>query len=125
MNSNIRHTFTYDNMMKLISVYYKGQDRDVRARISSTDEGFSSIKIKEIISDNGVARIQERVMTKDKLDQIITNIFASAGQKVDGIIDYANAGSKVLDNGFEHIVQPDEEKRFIVLTSEIKKFSIR
>lgn len=125
MDSNIRHTFTYDNMMKLISVYYKGQDRDVRARISSTDEGSSSIKIKEIISDNGVARIQERVMTKDKLDQIITNIFASAGQTVNGVIDYANAGSKVLDNGYEHIVQPHEEKRFVVLTSEMKRFNIR
>lgn len=125
MDISKRREYSYDNMMKLITVYYKGQDRDVQARISSNDEGFSSIKLKEIVSLDGVNKVVEREMTSDKLEEVISTIFAKAGQQVESIINYTNAGSKVLDCGLEHVIQPYEEKKFIISTTEMKKVNMR
>lgn len=118
MDTFYRHTFTYDNMGKLIRSYYKEQERDVIPKFRVTDEGVTSIKVQETVSCDGITRTAERDMDLEKLGEIIRNIFANAGREVVDVVNYAAAGTKVTDFGLTQIVKPEEAKRFVVITHE-------
>jgi hypothetical protein len=125
MDIYTRRTISHDNMMKLITVYFREQERDVKARIINTDDMGSSIKIRETVSFDGVTKTAEREMKREQLENIICDIYSRIGQQVTSVINYAKAGVKVLDCGYEHIVQPNEEKQFVIITKEKKNVVYR
>lgn len=118
-------TITHDDAAKLISVYYKEQDRDVKARFSSNEDGKTSIQVRETVSLDGMTKTAEREMNFEKLNEIISTIFKRAGRQVTSIINYAAAGSRVSYCGCEHIVKPEEEKRLIVTLKPAQKYVVR
>ena len=124
MDIYTRRSFSHENMMQLINVYFKEQERDVKARINCTDNG-SCIKLKETVSFDGCTKTAEREMKKEQLDEIICDIFSRVGQQVISVINYAKAGTKVVDCGFEHVVEPNEARQFIVITKEKSKVAFR
>lgn len=121
MDIYTRRNISHDNMMQLITVYFREQEREVKARINNE----SQIKLRETISFDGVTKVAESEMKKEQLEEIISDIFSRIGQQVMGIINYGKTGSKVIDCGFEHVVKPEEEKQFIVITKEKSKVVYR
>lgn len=120
-----RYTFTHEDMAKLISVYYKEQERNVKTSFNSNEDGYTSIRLKETVIYNGETKTAEREMNQEKLNDIISTIFARAGRQVVDVINYAAAGSKVNDFGLIHTVKPEEEKRFVVVTNRMNKLNVR
>ncbi|MBQ9019390.1 MAG: hypothetical protein IJ097_03695 [Bacilli bacterium] len=124
MDIYTRRNISHDNMMQLITVYFREQERDVKARINCNENG-SQIKLRETVSFDGITKTAEREMKNEQLEEIVCDIFSRAGQQVMSIINYAKAGAKVIDCGFEHVVKPNEEKQFIVITKEKSKVGYR
>ena len=124
MENNI-HTFTHDDMAKLLSSYYRGQDRNVTAIFSNNDKGYTSIKLAETVSLNGVTKTAIRVLKKENFERIVRRIYKWAGQQVTSIVNYGEAGTCVMDCGLKTLVSPEQENRVIVRTQEIQKVNVK
>ena len=122
---NYTHTFTHDDMSKLLSSSYRGQDRNVIAEFSNNDRGYTSIKLTETVSLDGVTKTASRVLKKENFERIIRRIYKWAGQQVTSIVNYGEAGTCVMDCGLKTLVSPEQENRVVVRTQEIQKVNVR
>ena len=51
------HTFKHEDMAKLISVYFKGQEnKDVKVNFCNGDDGYVSINLMEVSRSNGITK---------------------------------------------------------------------
>lgn len=124
MDIYTRRRISHSDMTQLITAYFREQERDVKVRISNSDMG-SHIKLRETVSLDGITKTAEREIKKEQLEAIITDIYSRIGQQVTSIINYAKAGTHVMDCGFMHEVKPNEEKQFIIITKEKSKVAYR
>lgn len=120
MEKNI-HTFTHDDMAKLLSSYYRGQDRNVTAVFSNDDKGYTSIRLTETITLNGEIKREDNVLKQENFEKIIYRIYKLAGRQVTSVINCGEAGTCVMDSGLETLVSPEQENKVIVKTKEIQK----
>ena len=116
-NEPSRHTFTHEDMAKLISVYFKGlEDKDVRVNLCNGEDGRIFANLVEIIrSDKTTKRVYD-IMKKEKIESIVREIYDMAGQQVTGIVNYGKEGSTVMERGYTKVVTPELANHVVVTT---------
>ena len=120
-----RYTYTCENILKIMGLYFKDEGRDVKTSFSNNERGEKIIKAKEKISVDGVTKIFEREMTKEEIEEIIFIAFARAGLDVVDIISYGAMGTSVKEGNFSSIVKEKEENQFVVITKKEQKINIK
>lgn len=115
-----RNVFTCENMLKLIDVYFRSEERNVQLSYCNK-EGATSIKAKETVVYDGVTKTGERELGKEEIENIICNIFAGAGLEVIDIVNYGAVGTRVKEGNFTYVVKPGEENQFVIITKEMMR----
>ena len=113
----MEHNFKYEDMAKLISVYFKGsENKNVRVSFCDGEDGF--ISLTEISRVNGLTQRESSTMEKDDFESIVRDIYDCAGRQVTGIINYGKEGSTVMEHGFTKVVTPELANHVVVTTKE-------
>lgn len=116
---DMKHIITHENMAKLISVYYKGQEnKDVKVNLHNGEDGYISVGVMEVINSNGIKRHNIRIINKDRFEKIVSDIYGLAGQQVTGIVNYGEVGTTVYDCGSTKIVTPELANHVVVTTKQ-------
>ena len=118
-------TFTHANIIDLLASYYRGQEKEVKAEFSRDEKGYTSIKLKEYVLNNGIKKEVTSELEPNDFEKIMGRIYKMAGRRVKSVVNYGEAGTSVMDCGNEVLVRPEQENMVVVETQEIPKINVK
>lgn len=120
----MEHNFKYEDMAKLISVYFKGLENK-NVKVSFGDGEGEFISLTEISRVNGLTQRNPSTMEKDYFEKVVRDIYDCAGRVVTDIVNYGKEGSTVIEHGFTKVVTPELANHVVVTTKEKQKVLTR
>lgn len=129
MNEKLSYNISYDNMKKLLKIYYAQQGRNVELRISNeidTDRfnGMvtTSVQMIEKTTIGGVESKSQCYLSINDLKKIVGKVLEQEGKELMDLTDNAVSTNRVEGYGMgEHTVKSVTNKSFTITAKEKKQ----